>query len=135
MIPDKDLTFSWRQAPGNTGANDSTNHVDLGAGPGDAREQLTLVVSISADIAASGGAAGIAFALQEASDDSTFAATVPPIGRAEIAKASLTAGTEVLRIKLPYNLKRYLKLVYTVGTNNITSGTIDAFLVRDAQSQ
>jgi len=132
MILDKDLVMSDNQAPGNIGANSSTSVLNLGAGPGDARDALTLVVSIPTTIAATGGAATIAFALHDSADDSSFAAT--PISVAATSKDNLGAGTVVIKQRLPIGVRQYVKMVYTVGTNNITSGGIDAYLVREYQS-
>jgi hypothetical protein len=51
-----------------------------------------------------------------------------------IGKAALTAGTEVLRIKVPLDAERYLRTNYTVATGPLTAGKFTAFLAHDRQA-
>jgi hypothetical protein len=51
-----------------------------------------------------------------------------------IGKALLTAGTEVLRVKVPLDAERYLRTNYTVATGPLTAGTFTAFLAHDRQA-
>ena len=48
--------------------------------------------------------------------------------------SALTAGTEVLRIKVPLDAERYLRTNYTVATGPLTAGTFTAFLAHDRQA-
>jgi hypothetical protein len=50
-----------------------------------------------------------------------------------VAKATLIAGYEIMAVKLPRNLKRYVRAYMTVSTSagTIATGKMDAYLVRD----
>ena len=53
-----------------------------------------------------------------------------------IAEAGLTAGEWIIRMPLPYNVDdgRIVGLLYTIGTNTTTTGTVDAWLDNGPQS-
>ena len=130
MITDNHLYMSDAQAITATGA--STKSLDMATalrnvGSG---EPIELVVAVKAQLLASGGAASLTVALQDSADNSTFATVVT--GPA-VAKASLVAGFELLRIRLPAGLQRYIQILYTATTNDFTSGTVDAYLALDRQ--
>lgn len=99
---------------------------DIGGG-----EPIELVVLVKTALLASGGAANLTVALQDSADNSSFATVVS--GPA-VAKASLVAGYELLRVRLPAGLRRYIQVLYTADTNDFTSGTVDAFLTPDRQN-
>ena len=54
--------------------------------------------------------------------------------RAAIAKATLVAGYNVLRIRIPKGVQRFIRLTYTVGVAVLTAGQFDANLVMDVQT-
>ena len=122
---DNRLFFSDAQSviKGSTGDVDGTNVLDFTAAapsPGTGRAVwLNIVVTT--------GVAGgtITFVLKESADNSTFTTKYET---AAIAAASLTAGTKVLRMPLPEDTKRYLKMTYTVGTSATTAGAVSAWL-------
>lgn len=134
---DAKLLFAEDLAPGAVGAHDSTNIVDLGIGtdgfgtaansdPG-AGGDLFLNIVIPTAIAATGGAATVAWKLQHcATVGGSYEDT--NIQTPAIAKASLTAGKVVCSQSLPAGLMRFLKLVCTVATNDITSGAYSAWI-------
>ena len=131
MYVDQNLMMSDAQAVTATAA--STKSIDFAtalrhAGDG---EDIQLVVLVKTDLLASGGAASLTMALQDSADNSSFSAVVT--GPA-IAKASLVAGYELLRMTLPRGLRRYIQVYYTATTNDFTSGTVDAFLTLDRQN-
>lgn len=131
MYVDQNLVMSDAQAL--TAAAASTKSIDFAAAlrqVGDG-EPLELVVVVKTALLASGGAANLTVALQDSADNSSFATVVA--GPA-VAKASLVAGYELLRIQLPKGLRRYIQVYYTPDTNDFTSGTIDAFLTTDRQN-
>lgn len=128
MILDKELIFSDAQAP-TTGATDSTNVIDLGA-VGDAKDEMHLWIGVNTTVT-SGGAATVAFSLQTSADNSSYSVLW---SSAAIAKATLVAGYNVVKMRLPQGCKRYLKVVYTVATADLTAGKFDALLVMDAQT-
>ncbi|MCW5737803.1 MAG: hypothetical protein KIS73_27025 [Enhydrobacter sp.] len=130
MIVDNNLYMSDAQAL--TAAAASTKSLDMATalrnvGSG---EPIELVVAVKSALLASGGAANLTVALQDSADNSSFTTVVT--GPA-VAKASLVAGFELLRIRLPAGLRRYIQVYYTPDTNDFTSGTVDAFLVLDRQ--
>lgn len=130
MITDNNLYMSDAQAITATAV--STKSLDFGnslrlIGNG---EPLELIVVVKTQLLASAGAASLTVALQDSADNSSFATVVT--GPA-IAKASLVAGYELLRIRLPAGLQRYIQISYTATTNDFSSGTVDAFINLDRQ--
>lgn len=124
MILDKFLVFSDAQAVTASAASDSI--IDLG-GAGDAvGSELFFCVRVDTD-AASTGSATVTFALQTDSV-STFGSAVTLYASAAIAKASLVAKAEPVKVKIPVGAKRFLRGYYTVGTADLSAGKFDAFL-------
>lgn len=112
----------------------STNIYDTGAaadvGIG---EELYIVARIGTAVT-SGGAATVQVVLQTA-DDAGFTTNLTefPLSSA-LALAALTANTEIVKSRLPIGLRRYLRIVYRIGTAATTAGTVDAFIVKDVQA-
>ena len=131
MMYDKLNSFGTDQAVTTTAA--STDIVDLGAardmGNG---EPLELVILVTQSVTAS-GAATVNFTL-ETDDTAGFSSPVVLASSGAIGKAALSAGTEVLRAKLPLDAERYLRTNYTVATGPLTAGTFTAFLAHDRQA-
>lgn len=131
MMYDKLNTFGTAQAV--TASAASTDIIDLGAvrdlGNG---EPLELVILVGTTVTAD-GAATVTFALQT-DDNDGFSSAATLASTAAIGKASLTAGTEVLRVKVPLDVERYLRVYYTVATGPLTAGTFTAFLAADRQA-
>lgn len=131
MMYDKLNTFGTDQAVTATAA--STDIIDLGAtrdlGNG---EPLELVI-LCTETAVSGGSSTVTFDLQT-DDNSSFSSAATIASSGAIAKASITAGTELLRVKVPLNVERYLRIYYTVATADLTSGKFTAFLAHDRQA-
>jgi hypothetical protein len=103
----------------------STNTLkDMGAG-----QDVYLVLLVTTAIAASGGAANVTFKL--ASDSTTNLATSPTTHwtSGAIAKGTLVAGYQkVVCLPREKTYERYLGLLITPDTNNLTGGAIVAFL-------
>lgn len=131
MMYDKLNTFGTDQAVTTTAA--STDIVDLGAardmGNG---EPLELVILVTQTVTAA-GAATVTFTL-ETDDNAGFSSPVVLASSGTIGKAALAAGTEVLRVKLPLDAERYLRINYIVATGPLTAGTFTAFLAHDRQA-
>jgi len=131
MMYDKLLTFGTDQAVTATAA--STDIIDLGAvrdiGNG---EPLELVILVT-ETATSGGSSTVTIDLQT-DDNSGFSSAATLASSGAIAKASITAGTELLRVKVPLNVERYLRLYYTVATADLTAGKFTAFLALERQA-
>ena len=131
MWIDKLNRFSNLQALTATAA--STDILDLGAdrdvGNG---EPIELVIVVGTALT-SAGASTLVAALQTDSAEG-FGTVETLIQTPAIPKASLVAGYEVLKVKLPLGIKRYLRVYYTVGTADFTAGTISAFLTPTRQA-
>lgn len=131
MMYDKLNTFGTDQAVTTTTA--STDIVDLGAardmGNG---EPLELVVLVTETVTAA-GAATVTFTL-ETDDNAGFSSTFVLASSGAMAKAALTTGTEVLRVKVPLDAERFLRTNYTVATGPLTAGKFTAFLAHDRQA-
>ena len=65
----------------------------------------------------------------QSDDNSSFSTPVNLVLSDAIPKASLTAGTQVLRVAVPYGTERYLRLFYTVATGPLTAGKFTSGLV------
>jgi hypothetical protein len=130
MYQDKQNTYSQDQTV--TASAASAHVYDAGAGGRDIGHgrDLDLVV-LCTETVASGGASTVQFHLEDSADNSAFAKVV---GTPAIGKASLVAGTEVLRVALPSGLRRYTRLYYTVTTADLTAGKFTAFLALERQA-
>jgi len=128
MILDSKLIFSEDQAITTLGANDSTNILDLAVADPNIGEGTKLVLHVEVSEAfASGTSAGtLSIKLQDSADASSWADLA--INTKAFAIADLTAGAKLVEIALPYKLRRYLKLVYTVGTEAMTAGKVNAYI-------
>lgn len=131
MYVDQNLVLSDAQAI--TAAAASTKSIDCATALRDigGGEPVELVIQVSTTVLASGGASNGTFELQDSSDNSSFAKV---LGTVAIAKASLVAGFEVLRVRLPYGLRRYIQVYYTPDTNDFTAGAFNAFLTVNRQN-
>lgn len=141
MILDKQEEFSDSQLVTVTAI--STNVLDLTQGTANLTlidigqgESVQLVIQVDA-AATAAGAATVTFSLE--SDSTADLATSPTVHWQSqvIGKATLVAGYEVARFKLPAgvpsNYERYLGVRYTIATGPLTGGSFSAFLVKDAQ--
>lgn len=132
MIYDKLNTFGTDQAV--TVTAPSTDSLDLGVNPrgiGNG-EPLELVIVVT-EAATAAGAATVTVDL-ETDDNAGFASPAVVASSGAIGKAALTAGTEVLRVKVPLGVERYLRVNYTVATGPLTAGRFTAFLAHDRQA-
>ena len=122
---DDKLFFSDKQSlvKGSTGDIDSTNVIDFAAVKPDPGMGRSVFLNIVVTTAVAGGT--INFVLKDSADNSTYAAVYET---GAIAAASLTAGKKVIRMALPEGVRRYLKMVYTVGTAATTAGAGSAWL-------
>lgn len=132
MIFDKQNLFSNDQAVTNTQA--STNYIDLGVSRDIGNGTPIEVFAMMTATALSPGASTLVAAI-ETDTQSSFATKVTLAQTAAIAKASLVQGFEFLKVKLPLGVQRYVQLSYTIGTADLTAGTIRAGLVLDRQAQ
>jgi hypothetical protein len=127
MIFDKQNLFSEDQAV--TVTADSTNVIDLGlteTGEGEEIEINAFVTTAFAD----GTSLKVSLVT---SATSTFASTTTMLDTAVILTAALVAGYRFVLGKLPDDMLRYCKLVYTV-VGTMSAGKIFAGLNLDHQS-
>lgn len=91
-------------------------------------DDLFLVVN-SLAAATAAGAATVTITLESADDAALTTNAIVHYSTAAIPKASLTAGTNQVKIRVPRGLyRRYLGVRYTVATGPLTAGSFDAFL-------
>jgi len=130
MILDKFNEFSDGQAF-TTGSTTSTYSFDtMGADIGTG-EDLYLIAQVDTT-ATSAGAATVEFKyVESASADLSSSTTLATSGA--IAYTALTAGAMPVKIKIPPNTKKYVGVVYTVGTADLTAGAFSSFLTKDLQ--
>lgn len=131
MILDKEQMFSDGQAVTNSQA--STNYIDLGAVRDIGAGKSLDVLFVSPVAAQSAGNSTLVIAL-ETDTQSSFATKVTLAQSGSIAKAAITKGAELWRPKLPAGVQRYLRAYYTVGTADLTAGTITAGIVLDRKA-
>lgn len=119
-------TYSDAQAITSTGDTNSTNIIDQ-LYAGDSFEAPFLKVKVNT-LFTSGGAGTLAANLvtSDVADLSSGTTTFPLFSTT--ALASLTAGKTLYQGRLPIGMKRYHKVIYTVGTAAMTAGKVDAFL-------
>ena len=129
MILDRALFYSFNQSL--TASVNSTNSLNMGFGDSGIIDNLYLVVSATTTFTAA-GAATLGITLQVSDDDSTFTDTPVTV---TLPKASLSAGTELLKIKLPYGMKKFSRLSYTVTTGPFTAGALHAFISDGVDAQ
>lgn len=133
MIIDRFNEFSDAQAPDTVATHASTNVIDMGAAGKIEAVPYYLHIKVNTAVT-SEGSATVAFLFQT---DSVvgFGSAVTLWTSAAIAKATLVAGYEVIRLPINgLNLNRYVRVAYTVGTAALTAGAFDAFLSADADT-
>ncbi len=129
MIIDSELEFSVLQTISATA--DSTNVLDLGA-DGDAGKELYLLLQVmtASDSADDGETVTAKLMTASESDFSDAVALIPAVSIAQVA-----AGTKAIEQRLPVGVKRYNKIVYTVGGTTLTVDPIvNAALVDGTQT-
>lgn len=131
MIIDYENQFSDAQAV--TASAASTNSIDLKTGGDALARELELVVRVDTTADSAGDAATITIALQT-DDNSSFSSAKTLFTTAAIAQASAVAGAELVKVKVPLGCERYLRVYYTIGTEDLTAGKFDAFLVAASQT-
>jgi hypothetical protein len=83
---------------------------------------------IQTALLASGGASSIQVVLQDSADNSSFADLVAgPV----VAKANAVIGVDLAGFRVPIKARRYLRVVYRVITNDVTTGKLLTFLTPD----
>lgn len=124
MIQNKLEMFSEQQVV--TATADSTNVLYIGSHGNDIHRTLTLFVQARA-AATAAGSATVTFDLYGGTTADAQATLL--WSSAAIGKAALTLGAFPVKVPLPdLQSKTYLKLVYTVATGPLQTGSFDAGL-------
>jgi hypothetical protein len=130
MIIDKELQFSDAQAV--TADAASTDHIDqVAAGDALHGSELYLVVRVHTTMDSAGEAATLTIKLQS-DDNSSFNSAKDHFISEAFAESALVAGTELVKMKLPTGMQRYIRVYYDRGTEDFTAGKVDAFLTPTA---
>ena len=128
MIMDAQNRFSNAQAVTATAV--STDVIDFGVGDKGINDKpLRLRVQVD-ETATSAGASTLVVTL-ETDDVVGFGSAVVVYTSASIAKAAIVAGAVLVDIPIPYGMKRYARLNYTIGTANLTAGKFTSGLLLD----
>jgi hypothetical protein len=107
----------------------STNVVDQLAANVAIGNELYVETIVTTVLASSGKSATLTMTLQGATTEA-FSSPITLGATEAIAEASLVAGY-VRRIRIPIEQGyRYLRMYYTVGTENFTSGKISAYFIQ-----
>jgi hypothetical protein len=135
MLMDRNARFSQGQSVASAAGDvvstdviDTGSATDIGMG-----EELEIMVTIGTAVT-SAGAATLQPVLQTA-DNVSFSTNLTeyPL-RGALALAALTANTDIYVGRLPVGLRRYIRMVYRIGTATTTAGTVSAHIVLDAQT-
>ncbi len=131
MYIDRQNLFGQDQAVTTSAA--STDHIDLGAARDIGNGQPLEILVLCTEAVTASGAATVTVALQS-DDNSSFSSPANLVLSDAIPKASLVAGTQVLRVAVPYGTERYLRLFFTVGTGPLTAGRFTSGLIPQRQA-
>ena len=121
MIMDKNLIFSEEQKIAGT---TSSTTLDLKA-PGDAVGQELIIRAIVTE-----GFAGLSTLQINIQTAVTPEGLATVLSTAALPPAKLTRGAEVLCIRVPKGLRRYIRLTYTVS-GTATAGAVTAFMSKE----
>lgn len=113
----------------------STNIIDLQSELGDALEPgAWLLTNVqTAFTIPTAPSSTMTITLMSAEDENFNTNAVTHVATSAIAGSTLVAGYQPLVEKLPKNVKRYLRVYYTMGST-ATAGNIDAHIVTNVDS-
>lgn len=110
-------------------AHGATQIVDQGKAGDAVGQELTLKVVVGS-VAITGSGATLQVKLQT-SDTTTAGDFKDVILSPVITVGGMKKGTSVFECRIPPGTKRYLRTVATIGTANITGGSVSIFATRD----
>jgi hypothetical protein len=132
MYTDKQMTLSASQALTATAASSHIYDQGVSQRPGTGR-QMSVMITVPTALDSAGEAATLTIALQS-DDDVAFGSATTLYSTSAIAEATLAAGYQIF-LPIPLNVsERYLRVYYTVGTEDFTGGTISAHVVEGFQA-
>ena len=127
MRLDKENTFTFDTALGTAQATATYGSIIDAVKPGNSHPELYLVASVR-DAVTSASAATVQFVVQMA-DDSDFSDNLETVvDTGTLALAALTAGSVLIKQRLPLALRRYMRVRTTVATADLTAGKVDIAL-------
>jgi len=129
MYIDKELVFSDAQDETTVAEHVSDNVVDTVV-LGRSIPEMYLVIRVNTTVT-SDGSATVAFKLITSASENMGTPTILH-SVAAVAKATLVAGYQVCRVRIPQGALRYLAVCYTPAVAALTAGAFDAFLVAEA---
>ncbi len=131
---DTQLRFSSNQSVSGTGATvASTNYYDTGAAASDVGVGEPLSLQVDVGSTAFAGGTSVQVAIQTDSDPAFATALVTIPLTPAVAVASATARANLFKGRLPYGLKRYIRVAYiTVGA--VSAGSANAFAAKDIEA-
>ena len=113
-----------------TTSNQASDSIDLNAADPNigAGRKATLKGVVTAGVTQTGT---VTFTLQQSSDNgsSDAFANIPGVASAEFTDgAGLTLGDVIMEVALPPNCERYLRILATIGSGDITAGGFDFWI-------
>lgn len=132
MLIDSQEYFSQAQAVTSTGDTASTNVLDTLAAQDEGIGEDIMINCVCTTTPTSGGSATIQPVLQTSADNSTW---VDAVSGPALAYTAVSAKQVLFQSPIPNGLKRYLRVVWRVGTAALTAGNFSAYFVLDAQAQ
>jgi hypothetical protein len=131
MIIDYQNRFSTEQAVTSSAA--STNVIDLGVAGNMVGDEPMIVAQVQTTFDSVAEDSTMALSVQTSVDEA-FTSPITLMSTPVIAEATLVAGYEPLKVKMPLGLKRYVRLYFTVaGTGAFTTGKLNAFITPNAE--
>lgn len=125
MYVDDTLVFSEAQAETTVAAHASTNVVDTKLAGEMLAKPLFLDVSVDTTCT-SAGAATVQATLQTSDAEAFGSGNVTLMDSGAVAVATLVKGYKLLQGRIPAGALRYLRVVYTIGTAELTAGKFNA---------
>lgn len=130
MYIDKELEFSNEQAV--TASAASTNYVDKGLGDAGLSERKHIAVTVDETPDSADDTATIVMSLEQ-DDNTSFSSADTVIQSKSYAIGDLSAGDQVF-LPIPIGTdEQYIRMKYTIGTQNLTAGKFTAQIVDKPQ--
>ncbi len=123
---DAELILSDAQAITTDAACSNKAYVDTLA-PGRAINELWLVVNVETAFASTNSTGTLAVQLQT-DDNPSFSSPTNLFTSQIFAVSALTVGKNLVKLRLPEGLERYIRVYYDNATEAFTAGKVDAYL-------
>ena len=119
-----DLVLSSLQAETTVTTHDSTNIIDFGAAHVAQGEKVIISTGVTLT---SDGSATVAFSINTGAAD-TCTTVLHAVTAAAYGTFTAVAGNNVVEFILPWEVQRYLKIIYTIGGAALTAGKFNAYV-------